>query len=245
MMAMQTSNYDVFAELAVPVFIKNMRIDDLNTDERKYFDQLKGWDFNNDVHSVAATVFNFAWKNFYKFVYDDEFAHAPEIIMRPYESTLLESIMRDSAYKFLDNITTTEKETLADDITSSFKTTVSELKKLQRDGKLEWSAYKDTRINHLTSIDALSRLHLPIGGGVHCINAAKEKHGPSWRMIVSLTPQTDAYGIYPGGQSGNPGSHFYDNFIDPWVAGKYFKLWVMKNSENKDPRIKWTINFSS
>ena len=39
-------------------------------------------------------------------------------------------------------------------------------------------------------------------------------------MIVSLTPETEAYGVYPGGQSGNPGSKFYDDFIDKWVAGK-------------------------
>ena len=150
-----------------------------------------------------------------------------------------------SAFKFLDNINTPVKETLSDDITASFKNAVFELKKLQRNGTLEWGKFKDTRITHLSQVlDPLSRLHIPIGGGVHCINAAKQNHGPSWRMIVSLTPQTEAYGVYPGGQSGNPGSKYYDNFIDTWAAGKYNILWVMKSSETQDQKVKYTMVFN-
>ncbi len=63
-------------------------------------------------------------------------------------------------------------------------------------------------------------------------------------MIVSLTAQTEAYGVYPGGQSGNPGSKYYDNFIDQWVAGKYYKLWLMTQKEENDERIKGKISFS-
>ena len=245
MMAMQTSNYDVFAEMARPLFINNMRIADLTEEEIKYFDQLKNWNLNQDYNSIGATVFNFSWKEFAHTVWADEFANAPEIIMRPYESTLLEGILKDSAFKFLDNINTPAQETLSDDITTSFKNAVFELKKLQKNGTLEWGKFKDTRITHLSQVlDPLSRLHIPIGGGVHCINAAKENHGPSWRMIVSLTPQTEAYGVYPGGQSGNPGSKYYDNFIDTWAAGKYNILWVMKTSETQDQKVKYTMVFN-
>jgi penicillin amidase len=63
-------------------------------------------------------------------------------------------------------------------------------------------------------------------------------------MIVSLTPETEAWGIYPGGESGNPGSKFYDDFVTDWALGKYYKLWVMKASEANDPRVKWTMSFN-
>ena len=46
-----------------------------------------------------------------------------------------------------------------------------------------------------------------------------------------------AYGVYPGGQSGNPGSKYYDNFVDTWAAGQYYKLWVMKKEEANDKRV--------
>jgi penicillin amidase len=63
-------------------------------------------------------------------------------------------------------------------------------------------------------------------------------------MVVSLTSKTEAYGVYPGGQSGNPGSKFYDNFIDKWVAGEYYPLWLMTKEEQHDPKIKWRMNFN-
>jgi penicillin amidase len=64
-------------------------------------------------------------------------------------------------------------------------------------------------------------------------------------MVVHLTTPTEAYGIYPGGQNGNPGSKYYDNFADSWGAGKYFKLWVMKDSDKSDKRIISTLHFTN
>ena len=96
----------------------------------------------------------------------------------------------------------------------------------------------------LTRLPALSRLHVPIGGGTHIINATKADHGPSWRMVVSLTPETQAYGVYPGGQDGNAGSQYYDNFIDTWANGKYYPLWVMKKEEEDDKRVKSKMVFN-
>jgi penicillin amidase len=64
-------------------------------------------------------------------------------------------------------------------------------------------------------------------------------------MVVSLTPETQAYGVYPGGQSGNPGSRFYDSFIDTWAAGKYYDLWIMKNNDQKNKRVVWKLTFNS
>ena len=241
---LQTDNYNVFGEMATPVFIKNMKVNELNTDEKKYFDILRTWDFRNDVNSKGATVFYITWEHFTDTVWNDEFAKAPKTIKRPFESTLLEAVLKDSAFKFLDDINTPQTETLADDVTASFKKAVVELKDIESKSRLEWAIYKDTKVLHLSKLEALSRLHLPIGGGNHCINAAKSNHGPSWRMIVSLTPQTEAYGVYPGGQDGNPGSKYYDNFIDTWVEGKYFPLWVMKQTEANDKRIKWKMSFS-
>ena len=244
MMAMQTNNYDVFAEMARPVFLKNIKEALLDDDEKKYLYILKTWDCNNEVNSTGPTVFKVLWQSFYSQVYDDEFSKAPAVIMHPFESSLLDGILRDSNYKFLDNIETTQKETLADDVTAAFKIAAVQLKKIEMEGRLAWATYKATRVNHLTKLEPFSRLNLPVGGGTNCINATKENHGPSWRMVVSLTAQTEAYGVYPGGQSGNPGSQFYDNFIDQWAAGKYYPLWMMKAGQENDTRVKWKMSFS-
>ena len=244
MMALQTNNYDVFAEEARPVFLKNIKEGELNADEKKYLDILKSWNLTNDIQSQGATVFYVTWKYFNAIVFDDEFKNAPSVIMHPFESSLLEGILKDSAYKFLDNIETTQKETLADDVTLAFKYASVELKKAEAEGKLEWAKFKGTRITHLTKLAAFSRMDLPIGGGKHCINAARNDHGPSWRMVISLTAETQAYGVYPGGQSGNPGSRFYDDFVNQWVQGKYYNLWMMTKEEVNSKKVKWKMGFS-
>ena len=243
MMKLQTDNYNVFGEMALPVLVKNMEVTKLNNDERKYFEILKSWNFRNDVDSKGATLFVLTWDSLENVVWNDEFKKTNLQLMMPYESTLLNDILKDSTFKFLDNINTPQKETLGDDVTAAFKEAAYVAENADANGKLEWAKYKDTKVLHLARLDAFSRLHLPIGGGTNTINAANEQHGPSWRMIVSLTPQTEAWGVYPGGQSGNPGSKFYDNFVDTWVQGKYFSLWVMQASDAKDGRVKWTMNF--
>jgi penicillin amidase len=43
-------------------------------------------------------------------------------------------------------------------------------------------------------------------------------------MIVELGDEIEAWGVYPGGQSGNPGSTGYDTFIEDWARGEYFKI---------------------
>jgi penicillin amidase len=63
-------------------------------------------------------------------------------------------------------------------------------------------------------------------------------------MIVELTPKTEAYGVYPGGQSGNPGSMYYDTFVDQWASGQYYPLWVMEKDETRDKRIRWKVRIN-
>ncbi len=244
MMTLQTDNYNAPAAMLMPLLLKNMKEDGLSADEKKYLNYLKGWDLRNDVGSKGATVFELLWINLQDTIFNDEFSKAPKVVMRPFESSLLEGLLKDSAYKFLDNINTPQIETLADDIMAAFKKAAIALKKAEAEGKLDWEKYKGTHVDHLAKLAPFSRLNLPVGGSTHNINATKETHGPSWRMVISLTAKTEAYGVYPGGQSGNPGSKYYDNFIDQWAAGKYYSLWMMTKEEVGDKRVLAKISFN-
>ncbi len=249
LMTLQTDNYNAFAAMAMPLFVKRIKQNELNEDEKKYFAYLQSWNLRNDAESMGATIFEILWKNFEDTVYTDEYAKAPKTIMHPFESTLLEAILKDTAYKFLDNVNTPQKETLSDDVTAAFKKTAVALKKAEAARKLDWDKYKQTGIYHLAKIPSFSKENLLVGGSGHNIDANKmdaeklQAHGPSWRMVISLTKQTEAYGVYPGGQSGNPGSKYYDNFISQWAAGKYYTLWMMTKEETKDKRVKAVMSF--
>ena len=80
------------------------------------------------------------------------------------------------------------------------------------------------QVLHLARIDAFSALQVSTGGCASCINAQKVSHGPSWRMVVTLGKEPQGIGIYPGGQSGNPGSPHYEEFIGDWAAGRSYAL---------------------
>ena len=244
MMALQTDNYDIFADQIIPILLKNIQFQQLNSQEIKFYSILKNWNYKDDAKEIGATIFSLLWKNFYDTIYNDEYKNAPSFASMPYESTLMESIIKDSAYKFIDNVKTPWRENLPEITMAAFKMAAMELGQLENEKKLEWWKFKDTHIDYLLKLPSLSRQHLQIGGGSHVINATTENHGPSWRMIVGLSEKTDAYGIYPGGQSGNPGSRYYDDGIDNWAAGNYYQLWLMKRDEQKDRRIKWTMRFN-
>jgi len=88
----------------------------------------------------------------------------------------------------------------------------------------EWGRSRGTNINHFANIAPFGRQNLYTSGHNHTVNSIKGSHGPSWRMVVEMSKPIKAYGIYPGGQSGNPGSAYYDNFIDDWVNGIYYDI---------------------
>jgi penicillin amidase len=77
-------------------------------------------------------------------------------------------------------------------------------------------------INRLLRITALSRLNIPMESGPGTLNPSggDGTSGSSWRMVVELGPDVRAWGIYPGGQSGNPASRRYDDRLAKWMAGQ-------------------------
>jgi penicillin G amidase len=243
MMKLQTENYNLFAEMAMPLYKKYIDENKLSAEEKQYWQIMQVWNLRNDAGEKGATVFSMAWDSLESAVWADEYLQANLPLMWPYESTLLEGLLKDTAFKYCDNISTSRVEKTADVFVASFKNAVAALKNVAAQNKLAWGVFKDTKILHLSRLPQLSRFKVPIGGGTHIINAAKEKHGPSWRMIVHLTNKTEAYGIYPGGQSGNPGSKFYDDYINDWAAGKYNVLWMMTAAEKNDKRVKWRMTF--
>jgi penicillin amidase len=244
MMKLQTDTYNPFAGMARPVLMKNIDSASLTADEMKYYDLLKDWDLHYEAEGKGASIFNITWDSLKAIVWNDDLKKLNMRGFYPHNSTLLEGILRDSAYEFLDDINTAEKETLKQDLNLAFKRAAKACKNLDREGRLTWGKLKDTHLEHLAKLDPFSRLDIDNGGGEYAINAVKKDHGPGWRMIVQLTKNTEAYGIYPGGQSGNPGSAYYDNFVDNWANGKYYPLWMMAKDEETDKRVKAIIRIT-
>jgi penicillin amidase len=223
MKKMQTDNYSVAAEFARKILLKTNK-SRLDADGKRYFEMFSQWDNRKDADSKGATVFHEWWSALRDTIWRDDFKRTTRTLPTPSNFTLIESLLKDTTYSFIDDINTSQKETLQDQLIASLKKATSILKKKEDEDKMEWWKGKDTRVRHLIEIAPFSRFHIPVGGGFDVINAATDVTGPSLRMIVQLTDTIEAYGIYVGGQSGNPGSRYYESFIDDWAAGKYYKL---------------------
>jgi penicillin G amidase len=252
MMTLQNDVYSPTAADMVPLLLRYTDESKLDVEERTYLAEVKGWNFYANAESKAPTVYQTWMDSLESVIWKDEFNRIaiPKPLeyerYLPNEQTLVEALLRDSAFRFIDDINTSDTETLNVQVVKAFKLAAASLKKEENENGLLWWKHKNPTVYHLlkNSVMPFARPGLNVGGWSNTINALTHSHGPSWRMIVHLTPETEAYGVYPGGQNGNPGSKYYDTFVDTWVAGKYYKLWMMKPSETNDKRIKWTMTFS-
>ena len=245
MMKLQNNYFNILAEDARDILLKYIRESELNATEKKYLGIYRNWNLMASPESKGQTVYQLWYESMERELWVDDLQRVKPQAPWPGGQITMEVLKRDSASKFIDNINTPEVETLYDIVTKGLKVASVELAKLESEGLLEWSKFRDPTVLHLIeALPAFARTGLPVGGGWDIINAMKHTHGPSWRMVVQMSTPTIAYGVYPGGQSGNPGSRFYDDYVDTWAAGKYNKLWFMRDGDRTDKNIRWTIKFS-
>ena len=245
MMKLQTSYYSINADRLLQRLMPYLEDGMPNPSVRKYVSMLQNWDHQLTPESKAATVYQVFLDKLEQIVWTDEFARIKGPKTFPSEQTLIDAVLRDSTFKFYDDITTPETETLQMIVGRALLEASVELDREEPSTQLVWWRHKKANIAHLLStVTPFGRYGLVVGGWNNTVNAITDTHGPSWRMIVELTSPTKALGIYPGGQSGNPGSRFYDNFINDWVVGKYYSLWMMKPQETSDKRIIGKLTFN-
>ncbi|GGG35987.1 penicillin acylase family protein [Bizionia arctica] len=232
---LQNNNYNLKASELLPTMFENMDISSLNQEELDFLNIIKAWDFNSDIAETAPSIWDLWWKKLYPLTWD-EFDLDNTALIDPYTYQTIYMFKNHPEDDFMDIVETPEKETAKDLFLITFKETAKELSEWKKEhGDYNWQAYKGTFAGHLLQgLPAFSRFDLPIGGDRNTVNAAAENHGPSWRMIVEMTSPPTALGIYPGGQSGNPGSKYYDNFIDHWAVGEYFKALFIQDQTSTE-----------
>ena len=126
---------------------------------------------------------------------------------------------------------------------ASFRETISALSKQHGDMEnWQWAKVRKAHVPHLADIPGFGSATFQVGGVGHAINAMGESNGPSWRMVVQLGEKPEAYGIIPGGQSGNPGSKYYDNQLKTWQAGKLNELLFLESPKEQPDQIINTLH---
>lgn len=229
---LHNNNYNLKAAELVPYMLEHMDTSSLTAEEKAIYDEIKAWEFNNEIDEVGPSI----WRQWYGKLYNmvwDEFEVEDTALEKPFAYQTIYLLKNHGEHEFMDIVETDDKETAKDLFLLAFKKAAERLLEIKNEeGDYTWANYKGTYAGHLLrGLPAFSRFDIPIGGDRNIVNATSENHGPSWRMIVEMTTPPTAIGIYPGGQSGNPGSKYYDNFIDDWAEGKYHSLNFLQSNE--------------
>ncbi len=236
MKALQFDDYNLQAAEALPVLLKllgNYKSDSPKAE--KYLQEIRSWDFYADPNQKGQTLYSI-WASETSESIWREFMDQGVPVVRPntYQTVeLLASFPTDSIF---DLQSTESIETAEYHVKAGFDSMLVEMNQWEfEEGDYSWANFKKTTIQHLVpNFKSFSAVNVYTGGGSGMLNATGSRHGASWRMIVELGPEIQAFGVYPGGQSGNPGSKFYANFISIWANGEYldFNLRILENQEN-------------
>jgi len=225
MMKLQQDNYNLKAAESLPYFLSNLDSTKFTDEEKTAWKILKSWNYINDEESQGASYYEAWWDALMPLAWD-EFNEQNNYIDFPTTYTTIKLLKEQPTLPWFDIKTTPETETAKDLLQKSFRNGVSAIEtwKTERKQNPAWADFKGTIIRHLMQLDPLS-VKVHYGGNHDIVNATSRTHGPSWRMIVSLEKTgIKAWGVYPGGQSGNVGSPYYANMIPLWATGRYIPL---------------------
>ncbi len=243
MKRLQNDNYNLQASESLPYFLAQLNSESLTPEGKEAYKILSEWNYYNDPMLSAPVYYEVWWRKLKPLVWDE--MQKKDIMLNfPDNFNTIKLLKEKPTFEFMDIKDTPEKESAKELIQLSFKQALDSIanwKKANPDVPLQWTYFKKTTIKHLVpSLNAFDKVALN-GGNAGIVNATSSRNGPSWRMIVEMDKTgVKGYGVYPGGQSGNAGSFYYDNMVDYWERGEYYPLLFLKSPSEKHKRVMLT-----
>ena len=218
----QQSAFSLRAELMLPLMIDAVDSVQLDENAQSMVSALRMWDYFYDHDKTEPIMFEQWFTQIARLTWD-EISDLPDSLLVTYpESWRLIDLATNAPDTFVFDIQSTEAVETFPEIALQALHKASEDADQLSDHT--WGTYRKLTINHLANLPAFSRVLDNASGHGSALNATTSTNGPSWRMIVELGEPVRAHVVYPGGQSGNPGSKYYDNMVDDWVEGNYFSV---------------------
>jgi penicillin amidase len=240
--AVQTSLTDQLAARMVPELLTAVRGTALSSAERSAVSLLSTWPATMGAGSPAASVWWTFWGDYLSAVFQPWWNQAKVPVAKDHEG-LAVSVDQASLDEDLEAWTlgdpanpafalpSGERRTAPQVMRQAFATAVAHLSSVLGGAPPEWTWGR----LHARAFPALSGTNglgygpRPAGGDPFTPDAADggltATTGPSWRMIVTLSPAgVSAEGVYPGGQSENPASPWYQDQVPLWWDGRYLTV---------------------
>lgn len=235
-------NYNLKAAESLPLILELLDGVDLSVEEMDIVEKLNGWKYRHEAETVEPVYYEIWQNRLFAKIWDEIKLSRDEDVWLKYPTwhSTISLMKRYPDHDFFDIQGTDQRENIRDLALLAFREMITEISAMeQMERNSSWGKYKSTYIGHQLRIEQLGRHNLMAGGNSGTVvNATGRNHGPSQRIIIEMDPGgVKAWGHYPGGQSGNPGSHYYDNMVDPWVNGHYFDLLFMHSPDEQNDRI--------
>ena len=218
--ALQNNNYSKKAEDFIPLLLKSVG----SLRPSPWLDTIAHWNYQYKASLSAPTIFN-KWVDFIEeLTYDEINSHKEDMAtITPSTSTLSHLILSAPEDTLFDIRATEKRENARNIISMAWDSVLLNIQEIPGE-QLLWGHANNVHIPHLARFPGLDSGPLFASGYKDAVNALRGNFGPSWRMVVELGPQPKAYGIYPGGPSGDPRSRNYSRMIDKWVHGQYDEI---------------------
>jgi penicillin amidase len=252
MMALQTDTRDYLASEIVPILLQALPSSPAR-------DLLATWDYRMEINSPAATIWWTFWQTYIAQSFDPWW--------KAKKVTVDRSEVNDALGQYLESQTLAGGTVcppggcgpspacppsyacthfqLNATLLKAFQSTVDTLtKQLGPDPNTwTWGRVHQRVLENLAQIPGLNYGPRPDRGDANTPLAAPDfpsAHGPSWRMVVDWGTGSFS-GIYPGGQSENPASSWYENRVDTWWNGQYAPMLSATDAASVTGAITWRL----
>ncbi len=233
----QTDPGSARADLFVPALLAAARARPADTLAARAATLLGEWDRRYDRENSRAVLFEAVMQDVGRLTWDE--LRSPDDSVRRVRApsdAVLAVLLADSASAWWDLRATRGVERRDDILTEALRLGLARTEELRGDptaASWRWGESRFARIGHLLGLAPFGRRDISIQGGPGLLNPSSGdgRHGASWRMVVEMGPQVRAWGIYPGGQSGNPASPRYADRLDRWAAGELDTLLLPKTAD--------------
>ncbi len=255
MMALQTDTRDYLASEMVPILLQALPSSPAR-------DVLATWDYRMEINSAAATIWWTFWQTYIAQSFDPWWKAKKVTVDRSEVNDALGQYLESHA---LSQITVCQPTScrmpacpgyvpagcgsgglpLDPALLKAFQSTVDTLsKQLGPDPNTwTWGRVHQRVLENLAQIKGLDYGPRSDRGDANTPLAAPDfpsAHGPSWRMIVDWGAGSFS-GIYPGGQSENPASRWYEDRAGAWWNGQYAPMLSASDAASASGTITWRL----
>jgi len=211
---------------------------------RQAIELLAQWDRRYTRDNPRAVLFEFTMQELQSRLWDELIAPGPGTARRvatPGDAVLLQALHDSATTWWDDRRTANAVETRADVVATSLAAALERARAAFGDPATpdawRWDRAHRGNIYHLLRIPSFSALNLSVPSGPSTISPSSGDgtHSASWRMVVELGPEVRGFGVYPGGQSGNPASPRYQDRLPRWLNGDLDTLRFPRSAGELEP----------